>query len=100
MVTAGGALLLGALGAQLEAAEAEVAAAAWSDDGALLAFARREGVTVRELAGGRGQYGGFTTRIMSGVPPAAAAAACLPGLRRRQCTCAPCAGRGAQPRAR
>lgn len=63
VVTADGALLMGALGAPLEAAEEGVGTAAWSDDGALLAFARQECVTVRGAASGRS----FTTRIMSGV---------------------------------
>ena len=63
VVTADGALLTGALGAPLVAAEEGVGTAAWSDDGALLAFARQECVTVRDAASGRS----FTTRIMSGV---------------------------------
>lgn len=64
-VTADGALLTGGLGARLEAAAEGVGTAAWSDDGALLAFARQECVTVRDVASGRS----FTTRIMSGVRP-------------------------------
>lgn len=63
VVTADGALLTGALGARLEAAEEGVGTAAWSGDGALLAFARQECVSVRDAASGRS----FTTRIMSGV---------------------------------
>ena len=63
LVTAGGALLTGGLGAPLQAAGKGVASAAWSGDGALLAFAQQECVTVRDAASGRS----FTTRIMSGV---------------------------------
>lgn len=63
VVTSSGDLLIGALGGPLEKLEDNVSALAWSDDGALLAFARRESVTVRDYAGGRG----FTTRLMSGV---------------------------------
>ncbi|KAK9820642.1 hypothetical protein WJX81_004134 [Elliptochloris bilobata] len=62
VLTTDGALLTGCLCAPLKATEQDVGTVAWSDDGAMLAFAMGECVTVRDAASGRS----FTTRIMSG----------------------------------
>lgn len=63
MVTSSGALLMGPLGGALDAIREDVSAAAWSDDGALLAYARHESITVLDLPASAS----FTTRLMTGV---------------------------------
>ena len=54
---------MGPLGGALDAIREDVSAAAWSDDGALLAYARHESITVLDLAASAS----FTTRLMTGV---------------------------------
>ena len=63
VVTSSGALLVGPLGGALDAIREDVSAAAWSDDGALLAYARHESITVLDLAASAS----FITRLMTGV---------------------------------